>query len=259
MVTSAEELYYRRYLNDIIPGGGPQVVPIAYQPVTSFSDTFTRANGDIGDNWISQFRRSDISPGDGWARAVINANLLLIQNVGNINATLNNGIWIPRQLISTNPNTGLQGGIWGVDQYAQITWKTQGTVTTARVGIAIFSKNDMGGSVNEAQGYYLVIKYDGGSFTTLQLVESIGGQNENGNTFNVLGTLVSAPVDGDIFRIEGKISGNNKILTCFKNGSQIIQVTDTTPLPSKGYPSFGLLSSSGSNSYNFINFSCGIL
>jgi len=258
MVTSIEELYYRRYLNDVISGGS-QTVPIPYQPTTSFSDVFNRGTGDIGDNWLSQFRRSDISPGDGWARATINANMLLIQNVGNVNATLNNGIWIPRQLISTNPNTGLPGGIWGVNQFAQITWKTQGTVTTARVGIAVFSKNDSGGSVSEAQGYYLVVKYDSGSFTTLQLLEIVGGQNENGNTFNVLGTLASAPVDGDVLRIEGIISGNNKILTCYKNGSQIIQATDTTPLPSKGYPSFGLLSSSGSNSYNFINFNCGIL
>lgn len=258
MVTSAEELYYRRYLNDVVSGGS-QTIPIPYQPITSFSDTFTRSTGNIGDNWISQVRRSDISPGDGWPAVSINNNKLLIQNSGNVNATLNNGIWIPRQLISTNPNTNLPGGVWGVDQFAEITWKTPGTVTTARVGIAVFSRNEQSGSVSEAQGYYLVIKYDSGSFTTLQLIELVGGQNENGNTFNTLGTFVSAPVDGDVFRIEGKVSGSNKVLTCFKNSVQVIQSTDTTPLPSKGYPSFGLMSSSGTNSYNFINFNCGIL
>src|SRR5437588_4586435 len=109
--------YYRNNLNDLSGNqGGQGAASIA---ITSFSDTFIRADGDLGINWLCQVR--DSKGGDyQWPHAVINNNKLLLQaQSGNPNNALNNRSWIPRQLISTDINTKLPNRIYGVNQFAQ--------------------------------------------------------------------------------------------------------------------------------------------
>ena len=75
MVTSQEELYYRRYLNDVVSGGA-QAIPIPFSPILTFSDTFTRADGDIGNNWLSQMRNNGGTTSDNFPVANISSNKL---------------------------------------------------------------------------------------------------------------------------------------------------------------------------------------
>lgn len=259
-MTPTEETYYRRYLNDI-PFGGAQVLPLAFTPITSFSDTFTRANGDLGNNWISQMRNNGGGTSDQFPTAIILNNKLRLSAVGNSNNNISDCLWIPQQLIATNPNTNLPGGIWGKNQYAQITFQAMSTNGSGvRQGIGIFAKNNTGGGVGEAQVYLLAVRYTSSGFGSIDIWKVIGGQNESGGTTTILGTSGAAPSAGDILRLEGTYSGTTVTLVYKKNGTQILSVTDNPANSQIGWPCIMVFTSLGSTvSGDWTNFDCGML
>jgi len=261
-MTPTEETYYRRYLNDI-PFGGAQVQAIPYFPVLTFSDTATRANGDLGNNWLTQGRPSSGSGGQECG-CTINSNKFRFTAPilgGNNNNPLNNVVWIPRQLISTDPNTNLPGGIWTKNQYVNITYQAVTTTSSCRIGVALHAKYDEGGSAGQAQAYHLIVHYNSGSFQAIDLIRTTGGENESGATFSTLITSAVAPLAGDILELDSLYnSGATSVtLTYKKNGTQIFQYVDNSPLPQIGYPVMSFLTSLGNTTADFTNFNCGNL
>jgi hypothetical protein len=255
--------YYRNNLNDqpITGQGGGGTLP--FFPILTFNDNFTRSNGDLGKDWLTQSRYNNDTNSIQAIGATINANKALFNGPlysQNPNIKGMSTLWIPRRVIATDPNTGLPGGIWTKNQYAKFTFYSISATSGVRFGLAIFAKGDEGGSVNEYQAYNLIIEYSGGSFSSVNLRKDIGGGYETGSTDNILATSSTQPVQGDVLELDGIYNSSTSVtLTYKKNGAVIFTYTDTSALPQQGYPTISWYTQLGTTSINLTYFECGVL
>ena len=230
--------------------------------ILTFSDNFTRANGDIGTNWLSQLRPQSGSDQQGGIQITSNNVVFSAPTLGsNGNNALSQILWIPRLVINSSAGTSAPTGVWGRNQFANLTFQSFATTSAFRIGVGCQAKCDFGGSVNEARGYYLVFRTSGGAFAAVDVLKVIGGENEAGNTFTQLATSAVAPSAGDILELDASynVSLTSCTLTYKKNGTVITSATDNSPLANIGYQGLIFLTNLGTTTFNISNFACGVL
>ena len=213
MVTSAEELYYRRYLNDVAGVAGSAESSIA----DSLSVVDPLNSNGLGYKWIQGnkfFTGSVIAPID-WTFASIvtstkpgDGQLCLAWSIGG----------------PTNPQRNLRGFVLplniyvaclGQTQYVQCTnvYTTgvagQGTILA---GLAV----QFYGATKKINAYIFYINTDNHNWTLSRY---------NNDVETILATG-GPTVDGDIFRLSSQVSSGQVDITVNKNNSLLASYTD---------------------------------
>lgn len=212
-------------------------------PVTTFADSFTRADADTwGANWIRTLHNM---PGGGangvTAFAAISTNDAVIQSLGGAGATQSYAVtWIPLTVFKNLYNTA------GV--FVQVTLRSAGGNGW---GIVLRYNHDLLNTETQAEGsdFYIMI-YNG------RIDKVVGSAPAT-----TIGAATWAPVANDVLRFECLTVGNKVTTQSIRNGVILQTIDDTASTRIlQGGPGVqaNSLGASGAQS-KFRTFSCGPL
>lgn len=228
-------------------------------PVTRFQDSFNRASGPLGQNWMQGCIAitPDVNNVSVGFFSITQATDLVTQALtgNNINTA---GATTQMPAIAC-PIPLINNFVWGKTQYCQLTFKDYSSASNMDMFIGCFVQpsalfNGYFMHANLHVPFIEIAKY------------SPNAQNSPGSALNP-STLVAAPVNanafasGDVIRMSVDLvtTPGSAIITLLVNGVQKAQVTDGVPLIG-GVPGIGIIPGGGSLTtfFHLINFDGGI-
>jgi hypothetical protein len=234
-----------RSLN-INPSGSGTVVPGS----TSFFDSFSRATGPIGSNWVYGaygVQPPFTNPIQGpfpWIQLGSTRNCM--------NWILDNNVGVGQQWITwAAPIQTMLALRTNKSQFSQVTFDSG--ASNSVVGLTVVMSGSQG------QGYLCETEMIPGGGTKLYSVASGGGTPWVIN-FGLLGTASASPLNpGDILRLSADLSNPSQVtLTVHINGALALTVIDAVSNYRTGFPgmmSIGQFTNTGT--MFFRDFSCG--
>jgi hypothetical protein len=245
-MNSIEELYYRRYLNDLV--GTPGSLDSSMSDPLNIADS----NGGIGYKWIQGSKPptgSTVFPLD-----VVVSTITTSSKPGDTDLCL---AWAIRG--NTNPQTDWRGfalplNIYticlGQTQYVQCTLvyttgvSGQGTI---QAGIAV----QFYGATQKVNGYVFNVSSDNHNWLLQRFNDDVALTLTSGGPIS----------DGDIFRMNSQVSSSQVIVTVTRNATLLTSYTDTSGSKlSYGSPSLWAYGTKGNGSPHseWRTFSAGI-
>lgn len=218
-----------------------QIVQAAAAPVTSFADTFIRADSPtLGPDWIRTSCNIPAGGGNGGtAWAEVSSNQCLLQTLTGAGFTQRYDIaWIPLQVYYNVQN--LAG------YFVQCTFQT---ATTSGWGLMNRYNHNMQNGVtqNEGADFYSMV-FNG------RIDKVVGG-----GASATIGAATWAQVAGDVLRFEVLTVGATQVLQSVRNGVVLQNIVDATAFRiTNGGPAISVLSIATAPSTSRLSaFSCG--
>lgn len=182
------------------------------QPPTSFSDTFNRTSGNVGNNWDRQVYLTTPHPDpDCLGEYVIGAGgvgqVLIVQSFGNNNPLTN----YPTAIFTRVTRNGTFGK---TPQFVQATF-LQEAGNNHLGGLAVMVNDD-------AQTMYGLWIDGGAGPNNLSVQRIIGGANTD-----ITGVAPVAVVNNDVLRMSATVNAGNVTIIISRNGTVIYNVVDS--------------------------------
>jgi hypothetical protein len=234
-----------KYWHTATPGG-------ILTPVTHFSDTFNRASGGMGQNWIQTVGPwSPITNPVGSGTWAIGSCVDVVQGlICTYVGSANPGMWWNTTVICVP----LILTCWGLSQFSE--WKsvslTDGGLLNVIGGPSVMTQNQGNQSVGNVNNGNTGYSFQRASDGSCSIRRGCSG------TFTTLGTAVAGTApDGSIMRIEAVVTpGVSTVLTAKVNGTIVLgPFTDAfaNPMIIGGSPSLYMLQIDGTAAETMVN------
>lgn len=224
------------------------------RPITSFSDTFNRASGELGINWgAGSIAITPVVNNVFVASFAIEASTDFTQSLGmSTVASAGSGT---QMWGFAYPIPLCNSAVYGKTQFAQFTFKDYSSTNNSNIFLCTsFHPGAM------PIGYFLGFNLHAPAIdVTKAQINSNGHQGNSLNTSTLIANPINgnATVNGDVWRIscDYDTTPGSAIITIKLNGVQIKQQTDASPVAG-GIPAIGWVP--GTGNAHVINFSAGI-